>query len=74
MCQAVRGGRLIVVACRSRKARALIFFPFPNIHLVVQQLGTEEPPHQCGLLDPYPAEQGGCVGTSPGHLLPGKSS
>lgn len=74
MYRAVRVGRLVVVACRSRKARVLIFFPFPNIHLIVQQLGAEEPPHQCGLLDPHPAEQSGRVGTPPGHLLPGKSS
>lgn len=48
--------------------------PQPLLSDVVQQPGPEEPPRQCGLLDPCPAEQGDRMGPPPGRLLPGESS
>lgn len=47
--------------------------PSPPPH-AVQQPGSEEAPHQCGLLGPRSAEPSDRVGPAPGHLLPGKPS
>lgn len=44
----------------------------PPPPLAVQQPGAEEPPHQCGPLDPHPAEPGDRVGRPRRRLLPGK--
>lgn len=62
-------GRCGLSAATARPAPSYLSPP-----LAVQQPGAEEPPHQCGALDPHPAEPGARVGRPRRCLLPGEPS